>query len=156
MKILIIVSSKHRQNTLKVAEAMSEAAFATVVELDNIANYKIENYDVIGFGSGIYAGKFDKKMIRYIKSLTNESHCTFVFSTSGTGNYLKYNEETVKLLESKNKTVLGNWGCKGLCKWFIFGLIGGIAKGHPDINDFEEAQQFIESVSEKYSELKTQ
>lgn len=36
MKILIIVKSKHQENTLKIAEAMSEAGPVTVTELDNV------------------------------------------------------------------------------------------------------------------------
>ena len=133
---------------------MAEAAPATIVEIENVANYNLDNYDIIGFGSGIYAGSFSKSMIKLVKSLNDDKKCCFVFSTSGTGKYEKYNAEFIKLLESKNKVVLGNFGCKGLCKWFIFALVGGISKGHPDIEDFEASQNFIVEVMKKYEEVK--
>lgn len=155
MKILIIVNSKHRQNTMKIAEAMAEAAPALIVDVENAKHYKLSDFDIVGFGSGIYAGKFDGKIIKLIESLDNSPSSVFVFSTSGTGKYEKYNLPVVNLLESKNKTVLGSFGCKGLCKWFIFALVGGIAKGHPDIEDFEAAQVFIEDMMKRYDELKT-
>ncbi len=153
MKILIVVSSKHRQNTLQLAEAMAEAAPATIAEIGDIKYYKPADYDVIGFGSGVYAGKFDGKLIEFAKGLDNDKKCVFVFSTSGTGNYEKYNKQMVRLLESKNKVVLGNFGCKGLCKWFIFAIGGGMAKGHPSEEDFDAAQAFIAEVAQKYEAL---
>lgn len=147
MKILIVVASKHRQNTLKIAEAMSEAAPVTVAELCDADRYNFKEYDIIGFGSGIYAGKFDKKLLNIIKQKSGEIKRAFVFSTSGTGNYVKYNAKAIALLKERNIDVLGDFGCKGLCKWFIFGLVGGIAKDHPDAEDYEAAQSFIENIA---------
>ncbi len=129
---------------------MSEAAPTVIAELKDIQNYDIDKFDILGFGSGIYAGKINKNMTKFIKSSVHNKK-VFLFTTSGTGNYEKYNAATVKLLESNNNTVLGNFGCKGLCKWFIFALVGGIAKNHPDIDDFDAAQTFIEGVVENYS-----
>ena len=146
MKILLIVSSTHRQNTMKIAEAMAEAGPVTVADLVDIGGYNLNDYDILGFGSGIYAGKFGKKLLAFIKSAEFKTNNTFVFSTSGTGNFEKYNKQPIKLLESKGKTVLGSFGCKGLCKWFIFGLVGGIAKNHPDEKDFDDAQNFLSTL----------
>lgn len=153
MKILIIVSSKHNDNTLKIAEAMSEAAPVTVVQLQDAKNYKLGEYDVVGFGSGIYYGKHDKKLYEFIKPLCDKKKYCFVFCTSGSKNFDKYNSKLVKLLESKNKVVLGTFGCLGLDKFFIFRLFGGLNKTHPDIDDFDAAQTFIEGIVKKYEEL---
>lgn len=155
MKIILIVKSTHQQNTLKIAEAMSEVAPLTVVELDNAKNYNLSEYDIIGFGSGIYYGKHDKELIEFIEALTDEPFYSFVVSTSGTNNYRKYSKPLVNLLESKNKTVLGIFGCKGLDKFFIFKLFGGLNKEHPDEADFDAAQQFIIEIMEKYEQLKS-
>lgn len=149
MKIIIIVKSDHRQNTLKIAEAMSEAAPITVVEYDNAENYNINDYDIVGFGSGIYAGKFSGKIIDYINENAENFTNAFVFSTSGTGKPSN-NDQVVELLNNMGKNVLGSFTCRGLCKWFIFALVGGISKGHPDVDDFDAAQQFIGHVLEKY------
>ena len=153
MKIILIIKSTHQQNTLKVAEAMAEVAPLTIVELENARNYNFKEYDIVGFGSGIYYGKHDKELIKFVETLCDKPAYSFVISTSGTNNYQKYNKSLVKLLESKNQTVLGNFGCKGLDKFFIFKLFGGLNKGHPDETDFDAAQQFIIEVMEKYEQL---
>lgn len=150
MKILIIVKSKHNENTLKIAEAMSEAAPVTVTSLENAENYKLRDYDIIGFGSGIYFGKHDKDLMRYAEKLNDSNSYVFVFSTSGTKNFDKNNSAFIKLLKSRNKTVLGSFGCLGLDKFFIFNLFGGLNKGKPDIEDFDAAQNFIIDVMRKY------
>lgn len=154
MKILLIIKSTHQQNTLKIAEAMSEVAPLTFVELENVKNYNLKDYDIVGFGSGIYYGKHDKELIKFVESLNNEPSYNFVISTSGSKNYDKYNKSLIKLLESKNKTVLGSFGCKGHDKFFSFGLFGGINKGRPNEADLDAAQQFIIELIEKYENIK--
>lgn len=150
MKILVVVKSKHRQNTLKVAEAMAEAAPLTIVEYENISSYNLNDYDIVGFGSGIYAGKFNKAIINLINVNAENLTNVFVFSTSGTGKP-EYNNAIVEHLNGMGKNVLGSFACKGLCQWFIFAIGGGMAKGHPDAEDFEAAQVFIQQVIEKYN-----
>ena len=153
MKILAIVQSKHYDNTLKIAEAMSEVAPLTVVQFADVEHYQLKEYDIVGFGSGIYFGKHDKKLLKFVKSLCDKRKYSFVFSTSGSKNFEKNNRTLVKLLESKNKVVLGSFGCLGLDKFFIFKLFGGLNKDHPNIDDFEAAQQFITDVMEKYNNI---
>lgn len=153
MKILIVVKSKHQDNTMKIAEAMSEIAPVTVTESENAKLYNFGEYDIVGFGSGIYFGKHDKEIFNLVESVCDKLTYTFVFSTSGTKSFIKNNSALVKLLESKNKTVLGSFGCIGLDKFFIFSMLGGINKGHPDMEDFEAAQAFILDVTEKYKQL---
>lgn len=128
---------------------MSEAAPATVARLEDIKNYVPDEYDIIGFGSGIYAGNFNRKLIKYVKETEFKTKNCFVFSTSTSGNADKNNAKFIKLLESKNMHVLGSFACKGLNQWFIFGIGGGKNKGHPDIEDFDAAQNFIEGIINK-------
>lgn len=156
MKILIIAKSRHYDNTLKIAEAMCEAAPATLVNFDDVNNYKLDDYDIIGFGSGIYFGKHDKELMKFVAGLHNDNAYTFVFSTSGSKNFERNNASLINLLKSKNKVVLGSFGCLGLDKFFIFALGGGINKGKPDTDDFDAAQQFICEIVEKYQKIKAE
>lgn len=153
MKILLIIKSKHQQNTLKIAEAMSEVAPLTIVELENVKNYKLSDYDIVGFGSGIYYGKHDKQLIDFVKTLCDKEKYCFIISTSSSKNYSKNNRALIELLQSKNKIVLGSFGCRGFDKFFIFNLFGGMNKNHPDEVDFENAQQFINEIIKKYEQL---
>ena len=150
MRILVIINSTHRQNTMKIAEAMAEAAPITIVDVNEVERYNVGDYDIVGYGSGVYAGKFGKKILKHIDNNLDDLKNVFLFSTSGTGKE-EYNQSLVEYLNERCKNVLGSFACKGLCKWFIFVLVGGIAKGHPDIGDFEAAQTFIEKVMDKYN-----
>lgn len=152
MKILIIVKSKHKDNTLKIAEAMSEVAPVTVTTLEDVKHYNLNEYDIIGYGSGIYFGKHDRELLKFIKNNDGEKSYCFVFSTSGSKNFERNNRHIIKILKSKNKIVLGSFGCLGFDKYFIFAVCGGINKSHPDINDFEAAQNFIMDILEKYKQ----
>ncbi|MDE6104545.1 MAG: flavodoxin [Clostridia bacterium] len=156
MKILVVIKSKHQGNTQKIAEAMAEVAPVTITMLEDVKNYKLSEYDIVGFGSGIYFGKHDKELLKFVEGVCDKKAYSFVFSTSGTKSFEKNNSALVKLLESKNKVVLGSFGCQGLDKFFIFKLGGGLNKNHPDMEDFEAAQQFILDVIKKYNKLTAQ
>lgn len=129
---------------MQIAEAMAEVAPVTIVELENANNCKPEEYDIIGLGSGIFLGKHYKELIKFAETIQNK-YC-FVFSTSGYNDLRKVNNALINQLESKGQSVLGSFACRGV---FL-----GIHKGHPDINDFDDAQSFIGEVIEKYNQLK--
>lgn len=154
MKILIAVKSVHNENTLKIAEAMSEVAPATVCSLESVSRFNPSEYDIIGLGSGIYYGKHDKELFEYVHNDCVHNKYFFVFSTSGSKNFEKNNGALVKFLEKNGKTVLGSFGCRGLDKYAIFKLFGGKNKNHPDTEDFENAQHFMACVMQKYGEAK--
>lgn len=153
MKILAVVASPHLGNTRKVAEAMAEVAPVTVTDVDHARDYKFSEFNIVGFGSGIYMGKFDKRITDLLGSICDKKAYSFVFSTSGSAGYEKNNRTAIDMLEKKNKVVLGSFGCKGHDKFFLFKLIGGLNKGRPDDGDLKAAQEFILSVMEKYNSL---
>lgn len=148
MKLLAIVHSTHIGNTMQIAEAMAEIAPLTIAEFENADKYNLSQYDAVGFGGGINAGSHDEKLLKYVQNLETVPRYSFVFSTSATGKSRKYNAKLIKLLESKGSKVLGSFGCKGLCKFFVFRLFGGINKGQPDENALAEARKFIEGVTD--------
>jgi flavodoxin len=149
MRILAVIASSHMGNTKKIAEAMSETVPMTIIDINDAQKYDFRDYDIIGFGSGIYYGKHDKRLFELADTLTEDKSYAFVFSTSGMGAD-KDNRALAESLERKNKIILGSFACKGLYKYFIFKLIGGKNKGHPDKNDLKNAQNFIKCVTEKY------
>lgn len=146
MKLLAVVHSTHIGNTMQIAEAMAEIAPLTIAEFENIDKYNLSQYDAVGFGGGINAGSHDGKLLSFVQKLQSVPKYSFVFSTSATGKYQKHNKKLISLLESRGSKVLGSFGCKGLCKFFIFALAGGINKGRPNIDDFDAAQDFIMQV----------
>ena len=153
MKILAVVESSHQGNTRKIAEAMATVAPMTITDIAGAKDYDFDDFDIVGFGSGIYAGMPDRKIVKLLKNVCEEEKYSFVFSTSGTGKD-SYNNTLIKLLESKNKVVLGSFACKGLDKFFILKLMGGMNKGKPDEDDFKAARMFILDVMKKYEVVK--
>lgn len=155
MKLLAIVCSEHLGNTMQLAEAMAEVAPLTIADFKDTEKYNLAEYDAVGFAGGIYAGSHDKKLLNFVEKLEKVPPYTFVFSSSATGKYQKQNGKLVKLLQQKGSTVLGSFGCRALCRFFIFALVGGVNKGKPDTEDFDAAQNFIEQVMKNYEELKS-
>ena len=146
MKLLAIVKSGEYGNTMQIAEAMAEVAPLTIAPFDELKYYRPEEYDAVGYGSGIVAGSHDRELIEYVKKLKDVPAYSFVFSTSATRAYGKHNKKLVRLLEKKGSTVVSAFGCKGFCNLAIFRPLGGIGKGHPDEQDFDSAQVFIQDT----------
>lgn len=142
MKTVIIYKSVHRGNTKKIAEAMAEALEADLFDLKDVNKDIIKEYDLIGFGSGIYYLKPHKKLRKFVESMDNvENKKAFHFSTSGDG---KYNDWLEKNLSKKGFDVIGEFHCKGYYAYSIKGILSrkGLNKGKPDKDDFKNAENF--------------
>lgn len=150
MKILLVVESKHQNNTLKVARSMQKAADMEIIDTKQAANIDFHQYDIVGFGSGIYMGKHDKSILRLAKSLDDEKGYSFIVSTSGGKSFSQNNSALREILFNKNKVVLGEFSCLGLDKFFLLRLTGGVNKGKPDEKDLLDAQNFIRQIIADY------
>lgn len=58
-----------------------------------------------------------------------------------------YTKAIRDIVVRKSAEVAGEFGCFGFNTFGPFKLIGGIAKGHPDKDDFDNALKFFDSVS---------
>jgi flavodoxin len=146
MKNAIIYTSVHRGNTKKIAEAISEVLEADLFDLKNINKDIIKEYDLIGFGSGIYYFKPHKKLRKFVESLDNvENKKAFHFSTSGDG---KYNDWLEKNLSRKGFEVVGEFHCKGYYAYSIKGIFSGkgLNKGRPNKKDLQDAENFANEL----------
>ena len=149
MKTAIIYKSVHRGNTKKIAEVMAETLKADLFDLKDANKDIINDYDLIGFGSGIYYYRPHKKLRNFVEELDNvENKYAFHFSTSGDGRYYDWLE---KKLSSKGFDVLGEFHCKGYYAYSIKGLISrkGLNKGKPNEEDLKSAQKFAIGIKEK-------
>lgn len=151
MNILLVVESKHLGNTLKIAKAMSEVVPLTIVNTQKAMDQNLSDYDIVGFGSGIYIGKHDKRIIKFAENLREKEAYSFVFSTSGGADFEDNSKCLTDILTKKNNIVLGTFACKALDKFTFLKLIGGVNKGHPDDTDFKNAQEFILNIVNKYN-----
>jgi flavodoxin len=146
VKTLIIYESIHHGNTEKVVKIMRESLNADIVKTKDVNIGVLNNYDLIGFGSGVYYGQLHKNILDFINGLEIQSNKkAFVFSTSGLGK-IKFNKFIKQKLKEKNFEIVGSFACKGYDTFGALKLIGGIAKGRPNDKDLQKAKDFAEHL----------
>ena len=149
MKTLIIYTSIHHQNTEKVAKVMAEELEADLVPVDKAQSYPLEEYDLIGFGSGIYFMKHHKTLLQFVETLpAMMEKRAFVFSTSGEGGRKGHNALKEKLVD-RGFSIVDEFSCKGWDTWGPMKLIGGINKGRPNEEDLAGARVFAQGLKNK-------
>ncbi len=146
MKTAIIYKSIHHGNTKKIAETMAKTLEADLIDLKDASPDMVGQYDLIGFGSGIYYYRPHKKLRKFIEDLNNVENIekkAFTFITSGNG---KPNKWLSEKLTKKGFEVLGDFECKGFDTYGPLKLVGGHNKGQPNEDDLKDAENFAKSL----------
>jgi flavodoxin len=152
MKSLIICVSVSHGNTRHVADYMAEVLDAEVVEPEAVDVDKLGEYDLVGFGSGIYFMAVHARLRDLIRRLPRvDGVRAFTFFTSGTGTIplMNYDKWVRNQLEEKGFEVLDSFSCRGLDTVGPFGFIGGINKGRPDGRDLDLAAMFAKRLRKR-------
>ena len=149
LRSVLIVSSRHHGNTLRVAEAMADVLGAEILTPQQGATTDLGQYDLAGFGSGIYFGRPDASLRRYLRTAPELPAAAFLFSTSGLP-WLSWvwHLGLRRQLASRGCRLLGEFTCRG---WDTVGplvLIGGLNRRHPDEHDLDRARQFATQMIE--------
>lgn len=142
MKVLIIYKSYHRMNTEMVAKAMAEATNAKLIKVEDARIEDLATYDLVGFGSGIYAGKPHKALFKFIDKMPPMTIKTFIFSTSG-GPKEQYHQLLRERLAAKGCQVVGEFQCTGKSGFLGFDFAN---KSHPGEMDLQNARTFAKSL----------
>ena len=145
MKTVICCYSRHHGNTRKVAEAMALEGGVDLIDVTTRQMVRLEEYDCVGFASGIYGFEFHRAVAAFARQYLPEGKPVFFVCTYGVlrGAGAKELED---LARERDCPVLGAFGCKGYDSFGPFKLVGGIAKGHPDTRDLERAREFYCSL----------
>lgn len=145
MNTLIICKSmtKHK-NTEKVAKAIAEVMGAKLVQPEDVDIVSLANYDLIGFGSGIYGRNHHKTIRSLVNNIPANNKNAFVFSTSqhSEGFFGTKNTHLVDTLKKKGWNVKGSFWCGGETR----GIFKTRYQGHPDAKDLEDARAFAKSL----------
>ena len=152
MKSLVICSSKSHGNTRRIAGQMAEVLDAEVVAPESVDPTTLHEYDLVGFGSGIYFMTVDARLRDLIRRLPAVEHIrAFTFFTSGAREIplLGYNKPVRKQLESKGFEVIGSFSCRGFDTVGPFGFIGGINRGRPNDHDLDRAAAFAARLRQR-------
>ena len=145
MKTLICYYSRHHGNTRKVLEAIAQEGEVDLVDVTTRQSVSWDEYDCIGFASGIYGFEFQKAVTEYARQyLPKGKPVFFVYTYGGAkGTGAKAVEDVAR---AKGCPVLGEFSCKGYDTFGPFKLMGGISKGHPDAQDLENARSFYRAL----------
>lgn len=157
--ILIVVFSYHHKNTEKVAKVFAEVLNAQIKEPREINPEELINYDLVGFGSGIYSAKHHKFLLNLADELPRVSEKkAFIFSTDGAPRGLMKHDPSAKekllenhsllrdKLQSKGYEIVDEFNCGGLNTNSFLKLFGGINKGRPNIEDLKNAEKFAQKL----------
>jgi len=150
MKTLIICVSKHHGNTDKVIQAMKPILEAEIVTPDNLDINTINDYELIGFASGVYRMKPDRELLKLVEKIPfQKGGKAFTLTTSGSGKEYQ-NNLNISLIK-KGFEIVGEFTSRGWTTFFIFALFGGVNKGRPNEEDLERARQFARDIQSRFS-----
>jgi flavodoxin len=139
----IIYASVHHGNTKKVVETIAKKCDVELIDATQVKEKNLSVYDAVGFASGIYYSKFHQSVLNFAAVNLYENAKVFYICTNGGNPSFKSIEEIAK---SKNAVEIGRFSCKGYDTYGPFKLIGGLAKGHPDDMDLENAVAFFKGL----------
>ena len=150
MKTAIIYYSKHHENTKQLLDAIQKEFpdEITLIDVTTTSSASLEEYDLIGFASGIYYSKFEKRVLNFAGNHTPNGKNVFFIYTYG-AEKAGYTKAIREALNGKNAKILGEFGCNGFDTFGPFKLIGGIAKNHPDNTDMKNAIDFYKNLRSK-------
>lgn len=152
MKALVIVYSYHHKNTEKIANVIARVLDAPIKTPQQTNPDELADYDLLGFGSGIYG---EKHHITLLDLADNLSYVTnknaFIFSTGALTGEIKATNDHATLrdkLQAKGYRIVDEFQCKGFntnsfMKWF-----GGMNKGRPNAEDLQHAKAFAQNLTE--------
>ncbi len=156
VRSLVVVFSYHHGTTRKVADAVAQVLGAEVKAPRQVMPEEIAEYDLVGFGSGIYSGKHHESLLDLADALPRATgKRAFIFSTYGApavtagGDFVKNNHSKIReKLQATGYPVIGEFGCAGWNTNSFLKYFGGLNRGRPDAGDLEHAGAFARNLKE--------
>jgi len=156
MRAAVVYMSIHKGNTRKIGEVIAETLGARFIEAVETDVKDLLNYDLLGFGSGIYLGRNHVALLKLLDRFPKvRDKYAFIFSTSALPKIPiihDYHRALRKRLLRKGFEILGEFTCRGYSTHGPLKLFGGINKGRPNENDLEAASRFAEQIKKIYLE----
>ncbi|UCE37490.1 MAG: flavodoxin family protein [Thermoplasmata archaeon] len=153
MKTILVLYSYHHMNTEKVAKVMAKVLDAQIKTPQEIDPKDLREYDLVGFGSGIYGEKHHKFLLDLADKLPHVANKKgFIFSTSAIMGKDKVAEDHATLrkkLQSKGYIIVDEFACKGFNTNSFLKYFGGMNKGRPNTRDLENAKEFAQKLIQK-------
>ena len=152
MKSLLVLFSYHHKNTEKIAKVFAKVLDAQIKTPEQINPGELQEYNLIGFGSGIYGEKHHKLLLDFsdtLPQITNKK--AFIFSTSALQGKAKVAKDHSLLREkllSKGYMIVDEFSCKGFNTNSFMKYFGGMNKGRPNAEDLKRAEEFAQNLKQ--------
>jgi flavodoxin len=150
MKSLLIVFSYHHHNTEKVAKVFAKVLDARIITPEQVNPKELQEYNLVGFGSGIYGEKHHESLLDLANRLPQiTDRKAFIFSTSAiSGKEKVANDHSIlrKKLQSKGYIIVDEFACKGFNTNSFMKYFGGMNKGRPNADDLKNAEEFAQNL----------
>jgi flavodoxin len=161
MNSLVVVFSCHHHNTEKIAHAIASVLDAPVKTPLQVDPAEVRDYDLVGFGSGIYSARFHDSVLDLIGRIPHtEGGWAFLFSTFGAppalfpgerlGNFITANHSAAReLLQAGGYAILDEFSCPGFNTNSFLRFTGGLNKGRPSAEDLRRAEDFARNLKNR-------
>ena len=148
MKSLLVLYSYHHNNTEKIANVFAEVLDAQIKTPAQITPEELQEYSLIGFGSGIYGAEHHESLLDLADKLPQATdRKAFLFSTSSNLEPLSKNHSSLrKKLQSKVYVIVDEFTCAGFNTNSFSKLWGEINKGKPNAEDLKHAEEFAQNL----------
>ena len=148
MKSLLVLLSYHHNNTEKIANVFAEVLDAQIKTPQQVNHEELQEYDLVGFGSGIYGAKHHEALLDLADKLPQVTNRrAFIFSTSSDLEPLAKNHSSLReRLQSKGYVIVDEFTCAGFNTNSFSRLFGGINKGRPNAEDLRHAEEFAQNL----------
>ncbi len=150
MKSLLVLFSFHHKNTEKIANVFAKVLDAQIKTPRQIIPEEIQEFSLVGFGSGIYDAKHHRTLLELadkIPQVTDRK--AFIFSTSAVMGKDKVSEDHSILrekLQTKGYMIVDEFACKGYNTNSFLRYLGGMNKGRPNAEDLKHAEEFAQNL----------
>lgn len=124
---------------------MGQEMDADVITPDEVRPRALADYDLIGFGSGIYFMLHHPSMLSLAARLPQTKTNAFVFSTSGAGKTLLH-VGLRTLLKRSGLRIVDEFACKGFEGFSPGGMSFGRNQGLPNESDLSDARAFVRAL----------
>jgi flavodoxin len=156
MESLLVLFSYHHNNTEKIANVFAKVLDTQIKTPQQINSEELQEYSLIGFGSGIYDEKHHKTLLDLVDKLSQVTNKkAFIFSTSGVSRKFAIDHSIDdphtplrEKLQSKGYMIVDEFNCAGFNTNSFLKLFGGINKGKPNTEDLKQAEEFAQNLKQ--------
>ncbi len=153
MDSLLVLYSYHHKNTEKIARVFAKVLDAQIKTPQQINPEELQEYNLIGFGSGIDSGKHYQPLLDIAdRLLPVDNKNSFIFSTAAlTGEEKREKDHSTlrEKLESKGYRIVDEFQCKGFNTNSFLRFFGGMNKGRPNAEDLQNAEDFAQKIKQQ-------